>query len=312
MTIVITNCTNRKIGTVLPGLTTDYLAHGSIDYVARQWLVKLKSATAKKPAREIYCGRSFREAEASAFTLKCPLYVVSAGLGIINADHSVPIYNLTIAPGTNDSILNKVRGNTSAKAWWSKIARHNPFGSSLISILEDHPDDLILLALSRSYIDLLQDELLNCSLDQQSRMRFFGKQLDSILPNSLSENWMPYDDRLDSAGPGYSGTQSDFSQRALRHFVTKVLNRHEDGDLFTHRTMVLGSLSTLVKRETPKRRRLSDDEIGKVIRDNWGRGKGRTTTLLRIVRRELDIACEQSRFKNIYHSIKGLMGDENE
>lgn len=29
---------------------------------------------------------------------------------------------------------------------------------------------------------------------------------------------MPYDDRLDYAGKGYSGTQTDLAQRALRRF----------------------------------------------------------------------------------------------
>jgi hypothetical protein len=148
MTIVLTNCTNRKIGVTMPGLTPDGLAPGSIDFVAQQWLIRLRNTSANKPAREMYCGRSFREAEASARTLNCPLYVVSAGLGIINSDHAVPVYNLTTVPRTNNSILNKVYGNSSPKDWWSRIVRKNPFGASLNDILLTHPDGLILLALS--------------------------------------------------------------------------------------------------------------------------------------------------------------------
>lgn len=120
---------------------------------------------------------------------------------------------------------------------------------------------------------------------------------------------MPYDDRLDCAGPGYSGTQTDFAQRSLRHFVTEVLNKLQDGDAYTHRSMVLESLSPLDRREIPKRQRLSDQDIGIAIRNNWECGKGQSSALLRIIRRDLKIACEQSRFREIYHTVKNTMGD---
>ena len=309
MTIVLTNCTNRKKGLAAFGLTSDSLDAGSIDVIAKQWLDRLKNAQAENLAREIYCGRSFREAEASATSLNCPLYVVSAGLGIVNSEQSVPVYNLTISSGTTNSICNKVTDHTSTNTWWSRIVKENPFGTSLIDTLENHPDDLILIALSRPYITLLQDELLDCSIHQQHRLRFFGKKLNSVLPASLDRNWMPYDDRLDCAGTGYSGTQTDFAQRSLRHFVIEVLNKLQDGDACTHRSMVLESLSPLNKRVTPNRKRLSDQDIGIAIRNNWECGKGQSSALLRIIRRDLKIACEQSRFRDIYHTVKNTMGD---
>jgi hypothetical protein len=120
---------------------------------------------------------------------------------------------------------------------------------------------------------------------------------------------MPYDDRLDGAGPGFSGTQSDFAQRALRHFVLKILSQCEYGDANTHRVMALDSLSSIVRKEIPKRQRLTDTEIGTAIRENWARGKGQSSLLLRIIRQDLNIACEQSRFRDIYHSIRKSIGD---
>ena len=125
---------------------------------------------------------------------------------------------------------------------------------------------------------------------------------------------MPYDDRLDCIGSGFSGTQSDFAQRALRHFVTELLSKDADGDgdVHTHRTMVLDSLSTIGRREMPKRKRLSDDEIYNAIRDNWAEGRGQSSALLRIIRHKLGIACEQSRFRTIYHSVKKIMEGADE
>lgn len=308
MAIVLTNCTNRKRGVIAPGLTVEDLQAGPLDSVVQQWVCHLREAPAENFAHEIYCGRSFREAEATAKTLNCPMYIVSAGLGIVKSDVQVPVYNLTVISGTSHSILNKVTDKTLITEWWARITNESYFGTSLLKTLDQHPNGLILIALSRPYIGLLLDELLNVPNFQQRRLRFFGKKLDSALPPALAENWMPYDDRLDGAGPGHSGTQTDFAQRALRHFVNKVLNQCEDGDAYTHRSMVRDSLSSIVRRENPKRRRLSDHEIGEEIRDNWERGKGQSTALLRIIRRDLDIACEQSRFRDIYHSVKKAMG----
>jgi|CXWL01.1.fsa_nt_gi hypothetical protein len=309
MTIILTNCTNRKKGLATFELTSDNLDADSIHAVAKQWIERLKNAQAVHLVRDTYCGRSFREAEESAKSLSCQLYVVSAGLGIVNSEQKIPLYNLTVSAGVSNSILDKIGGHPSAKAWWSEIVKGNPFGTSLQNTLEHHPDDLILIALSSPYIELLNDELLSCPIDQQQRFRFFGKQLNSKLPECLVGNWMPYDDRLDCTSSTYSGTQTDFAQRALRHFVNEILNNHRDGGIHMHRKAVIETLSPFEKPVIPKRLRQSDQEIGIAIRNNWVFGKGQSSVLLRIIRRDLNIACEQSRFKGIYHEVKNTIGD---
>lgn len=311
MTIILTNCTNRKKGGLPPELTIDQITPGPLDYVAHQWMVRLKNTSPTKPARDVYCGRSFREAEESSLALGCNLYVVSTGLGVISADDLVPIYNLTITPGTPNSILSKVQQLASPRDWWSKIICNNPFGYSITDVLNKHPNELVLIALSSPYLGLIRDELLRCDVVDQNRIRIFGKNLDPILAETLSDNWMPYDDRLDGVSGQHSGTQTDFAQRALRHFASKILCSNEDGDTLAHRAMVLNALSLSKKRPVPNRRRLTDQELTNVLIENWSRGKGQSTALLKIVRRELNIACEQSRFRGLYHSVKNNMGDKS-
>lgn len=205
MAIIITSCTNRKKGIANPDLCQSSLFPGTLDSVAQQWLAKLKVADATRPAREIYCGRGFREAEASSIVLNSPLYVVSAGLGLINSDNFVPTYNLSASSANNDSVLNKIIDDTSPRSWWSRISLGNSFSVSLVNVLNKYPEDIFLFALSRAYIDLIHDDLAECTLAQQQRFRFFGKNLQSFLPTSLTMNWMPYDDRLDEAGEGFGG-----------------------------------------------------------------------------------------------------------
>lgn len=306
MNIVLTNCSNRKKGTTTPKLTINSIIPGPVDYVSEQWLSLLKKTSPANHAREVYCGRSYREAEASASILNCPLYVVSAGLGIVNSDHLIPVYNLTTISGTTGSILTKITDDPSSKAWWSRITRENPFGSSLGDILAQYSGGLVLVALPRQYIELLQEELMNLTTKQQKKLRFFGKS-STGLPDSLIENWMPYDDRLDSLGFSFSGTQTDFAQRALRHFVTEILGQHENEDAYIHRSLVLNFLSPITRKKSPKRQRTDDNGIHKAIFENWENGKGQSSKLLRIIRRELGIACEQTRFRNIYYSVKKMM-----
>ncbi len=97
MPIVVTNCTNRKRGIITPLLSASSLNRASISKVAAQWIDRLRVAPADKHARDVYCGRSFREAEASALDLGASLYIVSAGLGIVDSNRRVPVYDLTTA-----------------------------------------------------------------------------------------------------------------------------------------------------------------------------------------------------------------------
>ena len=45
-------------------------------------------------------------------------------------------------------------------------------------------------------------------------------------------------------------------------------------------------------------------EIANTISNHWESGKGQSSMLLRLIRHDLGIACEQSRFRKIYHSVK--------
>ena len=313
MIVVITNCTNRKRGTVSNLLSASTLDQGSIDAVSKQWIDRLKIMPADKAAREVYCGRGFREAEASAHELNAPLYVVSAGLGIVESNSLVPVYDLTVSLRSPNSIADKVLGSTTPQSWWTKISQNTPYGVSLLSVLGRHPNALILIALSRPYIELLREELAQISPDQGDKLRFFGKNLEKVLLGHLENSWMPYDDRIDRAGQGYSGTQTDFAQRTLRHFVKEIIQAsNKNACAMTHRSMVSGSLARLELRKTPMRSRLDDFGIFEVIRCNWARGKGQSSSLLRILRHELGIACEQFRFRKIYHEVRKTIGAKSE
>ena len=126
----------------------------------------------------------------------------------------------------------------------------------------------------------------------------------NALPQSLQANWMPYNERLEGIGNGYSGTQSDFAQRALKHFVHEVLPMHPTGSTNDHQNITLDFLSPIVKREKIIGMKMSDDEIVALIKKHCNNGIVGPTEMLKLFRSNFGIACEQSRFRYLYKSTK--------
>jgi len=304
MTIIITNCTSRKRSSPLQDLSVENIHDGSFYDVAAQWRELLKKSLPEHPATKTYCGRSFREVEKCSELLNAPLYVISAGLGVIDANTCIPWYNITTTTGTTASIGRKICDAYSPSEWWGAITLNNPYGKSLIDTLEKNPKGLILFALSRPYIELIKKELESLPSKYYPRLRFLGKNTGNALPKNIQANWMPYDDRLECIGNGYSGTQSDFAQRALKHFVYEVLPMLPSGTTQDHQTITLDFLSHTAKPEKVIRLKKSDDEILALIRKHWNNGTISSTEILRIFRSNLGVACEQSRFRYLYKKAK--------
>lgn len=115
---------------------------------------------------------------------------------------------------------------------------------------------------------------------------------------------MPYDERLESV-PGHAGTQADFAQRAMRHFV-EVLHA-TPMSLDEARATVAKSLADRPRRGRAMGRRMTDDEILKVLVAQWGRHSGSSTRLLRYLRDEAQISCEQKRFSRLWQGLSAQM-----
>lgn len=293
-TTVITICSNRKRAPIPPGLHAATLPAGSADEVAAAWAERLQDAAAVAAAREVYCGRAFREAEAAARACGAKLQVISAGLGLVSADTSIPAYGLTLSASQADGVLRKTSDGPSA--WWSALRGASPYNEAL----RDN-EGLILAALPAPYLAMVAAEWSRWPERRLDRLRLFCKERPQGHAAKLAAYWMPYDDRLEVSGPGYAGTQTDFAQRALRHFVEQVgvSQRPPDEDA----ARVKGALVGLAAPEKPERTRLDDTAVTALIHEHWEAVGGRSGHMLRRLRRELGVACEQSRFKTLFHSV---------
>lgn len=288
-TTIITTCTNRKRRAAPPELRARALSVGATEVVAADWIARIASASDLGPALQLYAGRGFREAVRAAEACEARLLVISAGLGLIDVSADVPAYDLTLSATSEDAVGKKVDG--SARDWWAAITHD-------AGEIDRFGGGLILAALSRPYLSMVADEWAQWPKERLTRLRIFCKEPPRDLPSELAHAWMPYDDRLDQVGEGLAGTQSDFAQRALRHFVEALGVRPLSAT--NHRAAVTLALSSLTPRSVPVRERSDDLAILTLIRRDWDLVDGRSGAMLRHLRDELLVACEQGRFKRLF------------
>lgn len=304
MTIVITTCTNRKRKPVTASLYAASLETGSLADVAEEWGGRLQQPAPRFPVMDVYAGRSFQEARTVAKRINAEMFVVSAGLGLVDASRDIPSYACTVADGVHDAIAPKVLGEFSSIEWWASLKRVSPFANDLISVAANGDHKLIVAALSDSYIRMLCADLLALADDDLAKLRLFTRAPIEQIPARLRPCVMPYDDRLDGPASPIKGTRSDFAGRALRHFADYILPGAEDELAEQHSYAVRNAMEGWPFPSMVERQRLTDDQILALLRQHWTATKGSTSVLLRVFRDQLNVACEQGRFASLARQVR--------
>jgi hypothetical protein len=299
---VITNCTRRKALVVRARQTARRLPKGRAQPVAEEWACRIRQASRWVPANRLYQGRGFSEATKAAVLAATPLHVVSAGLGFVSETDLIPPYSLTASIGSPDSIQAKLEDGDIAD-WWRCLngARLTP--RSLTEWGAGLGGGLVVLALTPTYLQLIERELLGLSAAVLDRLRIVGVRKADLLPERLRGQVLPYDRRLNGPDSPFRGTESDFPQRAAHHFVGLSAEMRRFGKSCTqHAQLVKRSLYGWRYPEKVSRRVVTDEELRRAIRKAGLSGRG-WTAALRALRDELNIACEQHRFRALYQEI---------
>jgi hypothetical protein len=160
------------------------------------------------------------------------------------------------------------------------------------------------VALPGTYLDLATCDLASLVQQAPDRVRIFTRSDPRAIDAQLRAAIMPYDARLDGPHSPLPGTLADFAQRALRHFAETVLASSPNGDLEQHQKGVLRSLGRWARPQSPTRPRQSDEEIRHLISRNWSAVGGRSGRMLRVLRDDLGVACEQARFAALFGEVK--------
>lgn len=294
---IITACTKKKAGTAEACVSC--LDAGEIGTVGDQWLAVLSSASKLVSASSLYQGGSHAESRHAARDAGYSHYIISAGLGLIAADAKVPNYQASILAGEDD-VLARISDGTDAAAWWRWLQVRSPFSRSLASVIAAS-DGPCLIALPQAYLAMIQSEILSLPPPLLQRVRLFS---GSPAPVALADLQMPYDERLDGAKSPHKGTRSNFAARAVRHFANSVLPGHETAGARDHASAVEAAIDGWPRPVRTVGQRKTDAELREILTTHWDVMDGRSTRMLRMLRDDLGIACEQGRFAGLVRSLR--------
>lgn len=299
---VITNCTSRKRGVGEVARLKRSELHGEPVELATRWLAVATRALPVMPAGDLYVGRAMSESKAVASRLAGSLHVVSAGLGLAARDVCVPNYDLTVVQGVGSIAPTLAEAGYGPADWWRELNALKGTPHPLSRHINKAMRTKFLVALPSAYICMLEHDLEGLDASALERVCIFTSRSGAgMLTSRLQRCVMRYDERLEGCS-GYAGTRSDFPQRAMRHFVEEL-----DGQLLSvenANTAVERAMAQLKQPVIPQRMRKTDEEIIELIRSAWAAYKGSSTLLLRYLRDTALVACEQSRFRDLWRQVK--------
>jgi hypothetical protein len=283
----------------------------SLTSLMRVWVRAITSAAQYETVIDLYKGRSFTEAKGAADAIDAELYVISAGHGLIHSEDRLPAYNLSVSASPGNELPHLLLGlQKTAADWWQLLTQQFPEDRSVSAMMSRTGAALVLLAVPSPYLRLISKDLGALEDEQIARLRIFTSEFGaSELPQRLRSAVMPYNEQLEGL-PNYSGTRVDFPQRALRHFVVVLKGHLLPLDLAKDR--IVHSMSELVKPVLPKREKKSDAEIAELIKLNWARLNGSSAALLRFLRDDALVACEQNRFAILRRGVQTILKSEAE
>lgn len=302
--IALANCTANKTATPANDLRAASLKRDSLQLVAREWRKRIKNASERFSVSSLYCGRSFTLTLNAATCYGTSVYVLSAGLGVLNVHDTAPSYSLTVTPNSKDFILAKAtdKAVVTASDWWSALTGYNDV-ASISDLVEQNKSALILCGLSSAYLSMIADELVALPKRDLHRVRIVGPKHCNNIPEPLQPLVMPYDTRLNGLDSEIRGTEFDFAQRALASFIKLV---HDDKSICSaadHAKRVRLSLSS---KRTPKksnRKKVTDIVLLQHIRSIKKQASS-ISAGLRTLRKGRKIACEQNRFSRLWTRLE--------
>lgn len=283
----------------MPSLQARTLPRGDLVTTSEEWVSRVGGAKYQFVACHLYCGRAVTETLEAAQAVGAEVAFLSAGLGIIQQYQEIPAYSLTASPGYPDSVCDRITGPYDPVAWWKALTKAQRVERPLARHIENRRSSLTLVAMPSSYLGMVAHELAELPPKSLRTVRIIGPRRGEEIDERLRSNWLPYDARLDSPKTGMNGTASDFPHRALRHFVLDVLPRNKNGSSEVHADAVEKALSKFEAYVRPRGQTASDQQVLSEITRLWKKHGGRRSNILRELRSELNIACEQSRFRKL-------------
>ena len=292
--VSITSCSAEK--TMAPKVVVKNTVFESLEEFSKFWSNKITTVSERLSARSQYTGRGFRHV--CSRTMSDPLFVVSAGLGLISADNKIPSYELTISPGSEGSIHNFLDCEFDATDWWEKLKLLN-WGNLTFSDLAKNCD-FVLMSLSEPYLKMIINDIAHIS---NKIVLFSGNNTVTRKIKSLGGQ-VPYTEKFDGPQCPIPGAKIDFAQRCHADFLDRLKELGTVEKVFASIKKDMNEWDVPVKHNNKP---LSDEEMRLLITEYKPQFSS-IGAMLKFFRHDRKVACEEKRFASLYRSVsEGVM-----
>jgi len=305
MVNVFVTCTARKTAAVPATLRMRNVRGRRVEERFEEWAARIVAGRADSGVRamDLYAGNAWsvvrRISTATDAAERLRLWIVSAGCGLLTAEMVVPPYSATFTPGEPDCVLRSADQDT-RETWWRLLSNGKMWRRdcrTIADVARTYPTDFLLAAVSTDYLSALESDFSQarrCLVDEDNLLIVSAYARKS---GELASSFLPCDARMEhNYGRGRMALNARILESVLRDLKRGIpLRRIREsyGRILDH----------LPASTYPERERGSDERVRGFIRAELRRNPAAGHTSLLRAYRAAGLACEQSRFRGLYHEV---------
>lgn len=300
---LITNCTSSKSSKLKHDVKIKDICDKTLS-PSKNWLDKIQSQKDLVAAIDVYVGDHWSKVN-EVYNLDFPVWVVSAGYGLISAKQEISSYNATFNANDENSVSKFFSGESLAEkniSWWNKInAKESTVHKKAGPIEElyiDNTTDIFFIVVPPNYLKVLEPELQKLAssgtLHKENTFIFSSKQ--NLNPSLRDFYFQAKDNFCKDLG----GSRISLNIR-LASYIIKRLTL-EGAVAPQVESLYNDLLKNLPPAEKFNRKRMTDEDVYHFIREeleSLGIKESSASKLLRTLRSK-GMACEQKRFGKLY------------
>lgn len=236
------------------------------------------------------------------------IWVCSAGYGLVPIDTPMIPYSATFAPGEEDSVCDRKSMLTGLPEWWDLIATFKEVHTeprTIAELAKKYPDDFILVALPDNYLIAVTNDLRTTLKQLQHQHNFAVLSAGGSVPNDIKANFLPANGTLQGI---VGGSLSSLNARLARLLISS--HHKQPLTLQSCQNMLDVYLEKAPKIISHSRKKLTDNEVKKIIGEYLKQNENASATQLLRQFRDSGSACEHSRFISLFCQIKDEMKKE--
>jgi len=300
---LITNCTNGKSSKLKHDVKIKDI---SVDtrFPSKQWLDNLQKQKDLVAAIDVYVGDHWSKVN-EVYNLDFPVWVVSAGYGLISAKQEIASYNATFNANNENSVSKLFAGESFVEkniSWWNEInakeASHTNITGPIEELYRKNPSDIFFIVVPPNYLKVLAPELhkLATSGIINSENTFIFSSRQNLIPSLKNLFFQAKDDFCKNLGGSRISLNIRLASQILKELTLERAVAPQVKKLYNN------LLTSASPAERFNRKKMTDEDVDNFIRCellNISLKEASATKLLRILR-DKGMACEQKRFGKLY------------